>query len=228
MKKKFLILTLLPLIISSVVPVMGQAYNIETDVAVQEESTETKDICYDKLSSGISELIFDENLIITNIEIEEIIKTRESNYVGYVSYEVSQNKGFKSFMSYKSITSKISKQYKLQEDYAYTGDYGIRQVNDRYCVAIGTAFNLEVGTYFDLVLENGTIIQCVLGDVKAEEHTLNDNITTASNGCVSEFIVDLELLDSNIKYHGDISKANEYWSSPVVEIRAYETNIFEE
>ena len=137
----------------------------------------------------------------------------------YTSYDISNSSGFKSYMSYKAITNKVSKQYKLQQR-AYTGDYGIRMVDDRYCTAIGSYFQKEVGTYFDLVLENGTVIKCILGDIKSEKHTYEDNITSF-NGCVSEFIVDSNHLIEEAKITGDMSKCNNNWNSPVVKINFY-------
>lgn len=153
-----------------------------------------------------------------------------SNYISdtkceYQEFAVPNNKGFKSYMSYKSITSKPSPQYKLQHNFAYTGTYGIRQVGGRYCVAVGTAFGADVGTYIDLVLSNGTIIPCVIGDIKADIHTESNNIVTASNGCVSEFVCDVSKLDKNVKTNGDISYANENWNSKVVTIKIYDKNV---
>lgn len=144
----------------------------------------------------------------------------------YVSYYLNSN-GFKSFMGYKAITSKSSSQYKIQYNYAYTGEFGIRQVNSRFCVALGSGVNARIGTYVDLVLENGTIINCILSDQKDDKHTLDDNLTTAANGCVSEFIVDSSALESLAAKMGDISYACEEWRSPVVEIRVYPFNIFD-
>ena len=132
---------------------------------------------------------------------------------------VPNNSGFKSYMPYNAITNKSSKQYKLQQK-AYTGDYGIRMVDGRYCVALGTHFQKEIGTYFDLVLKNGTVIKCVLGDIKANKHTKKDNITSL-NGCVSEFIVDSNSLVKNAKTSGDISNCNKKWDSPVEKIHFY-------
>lgn len=143
-----------------------------------------------------------------------------------VEYDIPNNNGFKSYMPYDAITSKSSKQYILQKDYAYTGKYGIRQINGRYCVAIGTSFKVEVGTYFDILLENGTIIPCIVGDIKADIDTEDNNIVTTSNGCVSEFIVDSNVLNSNAKVLGDISECNEEWRSRAVSIRVYNKNIF--
>lgn len=152
-----------------------------------------------------------------------------SNYISsigldYESYTLSSS-GFKSYMSYEAITSKNSRQYKLQHNYAYTGAYGIRQVDGRYCVAIGTAVDAPIGTYLDLILENGTVIPCILSDRKAEVDTLEDNFTSM-NGCVSEFLVDMGKLRSDIKTSGDVSNAEENWNSPVVEIRVYDRCIF--
>lgn len=137
----------------------------------------------------------------------------------YTSYKMPKNSGFKSYMSYKSITNKNSKQYKLQKR-AYTGKYGIRMVDDRYCVVLGSYFDKEVGSYFDLILKNGTVIKCILGDVKSSVHTYEDNITSF-NGCVSEFIVDSEHLKKTVKLSGDISNCNSKWNSPVKKIYFY-------
>lgn len=143
------------------------------------------------------------------------------NKTQYTEYSVPKNRGYKSYMPYTAITSRGSAQYKLQISSAYTGTYGIRQVNGRYCVAIGSHFTSEIGVYFDLVLENGTIIPCILADQKADIHTDAQNIVTVSNGCLTEFIVDSQALDSNAKRIGDISYCNNNWKSPVCKIRVY-------
>ena len=88
----------------------------------------------------------------------------------FVMYDIPKTRGFKSYMPYTAITNKKSKQYKLQQ-LASTGAYGIRVVDSRYLVAIGTAFNAEVGTYIDLILEDGFVIPCIVGDVKSPRHT---------------------------------------------------------
>ena len=139
----------------------------------------------------------------------------------YKEYNVPYNKGFKSYMDYRCITSTGSKQYKLQYHSAYTGNYGIRQINGRYCVAIGSYFTTDIGKYFDLVLENGTVIPCILADAKADRDTDKNNIVTEHNGCVSEFIVDTGSLYRKAKQMGDISYCNESWKSPVKKIRVY-------
>ena len=143
----------------------------------------------------------------------------------FVDYSVPKNKGFKSYMSYKTITNKDSSQYKLQKSYAYTGDYGIRTIYNRYCIAVGTYFDASVGTYVDLILDNGITIPCIVADIKADEHTNATNIVTLHNGCVTEFLVDTKKLDKNAKRDGDISSCREDWNSPVVRIKVYNKNI---
>lgn len=139
----------------------------------------------------------------------------------YIDYDIPETSGFKSYMSYKCITSVNSPQYKLQNTEAYTGTYGIRQVDGRYCVAIGSYFTSEIGTWFDLVLKNGTVIPCILADQKADKDTDSNNIVTQHNGCMSEFVVDDDALKYSAKRDGDISSCTELWNSPVDYVRVY-------
>lgn len=155
------------------------------------------------------------------IEEEIIDVVKETPAPSYKDFDAPNNSGFKSYMSYKCITSKSSPQYKLQNERAYTGEYGIRQVDGRFCVALGSYFTTEIGTYFDLILENGTVIPCILADQKADKDTDSQNIITNHNGCLSEFVVDLSVLHSMSKRMGDVSYCNDSWNSPVKIIRVY-------
>lgn len=147
--------------------------------------------------------------------------------IEYQDYEIYSN-GFKSYMPYRVNTDSIfgnrTKQYEIQE-LAWTDSDGLRVVGGRYCVAIGSYFTIEIGQYFDLILENGTVIPCVLADGKADFDTDEKNIYTQSNGCVSEFIVDVDSLDRDVRLSGDISRVCEEWNSPVVTVRLYNENI---
>lgn len=145
--------------------------------------------------------------------------TEPETEIVYKEYSIKSN-GYKSYMDYRTITNKSSEQYKLKE-FAYIGNYGICQINNRYLIAVGTGVNAGIGTYVDLFLENGTYIPCVVGDIKDDRHTLKDNITTARNGCVSEFIVDRNVLTRLVKAMGDMSYCEEGWESPVVTIKVY-------
>lgn len=137
----------------------------------------------------------------------------------YTIHKIPEYSGMKSFMDYRKITDTTSPQYKLQQ-YAYTGNYGIREIDGRYCVAVGHLITTEIGTYLDLILENGTVIPCVLSDQKNPEHT--DGIFTLHSDCASEFIVEDETLNYKASVFGDISKCNSNWDSPVVQIKVYD------
>lgn len=143
-------------------------------------------------------------------------------------YDAPYTSGFKSYMDYRKITTVTSPQYILQNEYAYTGNYGIRMVNDRYCIAVGSHFTTEIGQYIDLILENGTVIPCILADQKADIHTDDDNIVTIANGCMSEFVIDINFLDYLAKICGDVSRCTEEWRSRVVAVKVYDYNVFDE
>lgn len=149
----------------------------------------------------------------------------------YTEYQVPSNRGFKSYMSYRAITSKCSLQYKIQS-IAYTGEFGIRKVEDRFCIAIGRFSNARVGTYVDLILENEIVIPCIVGDFKANVHTDSSNMVTGHNGCVSEFVVEKERLPYVVRNNdntgsGNMSHCKEEWKSPVKIIKVYEKNVFD-
>lgn len=184
----------------------------ETSSNKKEKDTEKKDT--EKTENKNSE----------ETKVEEP-KEQPKESIKYKEYTMPSTRGFKSYMSYKAITSTSSPQYKLQSTYAYTGKYGIRQVDDRYCIAIGTFSGASIGTYVDLVLKNGTVIPCIIGDFKANAHTDSRNMMT-SNGCVSEFIVDTGSFNTTAKKMGDASYCNDSWKNPVKSIKVYDKNVF--
>ena len=149
----------------------------------------------------------------------------------FVTYDIPKYEGFKSWMSYKAITNKSSKQYKLQQ-IASTGLGGVRVVDNRMCIAIGTAFNADIGSYVDLILEDGFIIPCIVADIKNPKHTDDSNVfTIVGKGkrtiCCTEFVVDISKLDDKVKKTGDMSYVNDNWNKRVVNIIIYSKNIWE-
>ena len=67
--------------------------------------TESKEI--NSSNAGVAKIISNDLL------------NNEDNEIEYTEYEVPDNNGFKSFMLHTSITDKSSKQYDLQNNYAY-------------------------------------------------------------------------------------------------------------
>ena len=78
------------------------------------------------------------------------------------------------------------------------------------------------------MLENGTVIPCIISDEKDPYDTDEDNIFTSDNGCCTEFVVDTDVLNSRASMMGDISYCDENWMSPVEKIKIYDKNVMEE
>lgn len=178
-------------------------------------------------------LLFTLGMLLTPIKSQAYNNAGFTDFINNIQIEVPKREyhlinghnGFKTYMSYRKITDETSYQYVLQQ-IAYTDEMGFRKINDRYCVAIGTAFNASVGQIFDVVLENGTIIHCVVGDVKADKDTDASNVFT-SQGCCLEFIVDTKELDGIIKTLGDCSSKCDEWNSPCFQYVFYDINYLE-
>ena len=113
---------------------------------------------------------------------------------------------FKSYMSYKAITNKESRQYKLQR-MCWTDADGLRRYKTYYVVALGSYYADYIGERFRITTEDGNEIECVVGDFKADRHTDRLNQYTPMEGrkCVVEFVVDTRMLDKTAKKMGDIS-----------------------
>lgn len=157
----------------------------------------------------------------TEIKTEEVVDNKTGD--GVIKYAPKDSR--KSYMDFRTITSRNSPQYKLQYGYAKTASNGIRTVNGRYCVALGSYFTHEVGRYVDLYLANGTVLPCIIGDCKQDAHTMK-NHSIGIDGGVSEFIVHTGTLSRRVKLMGDVSYVHDSWNSPVVKIKVYKTNVF--
>lgn len=155
---------------------------------------------------------------------------------GYLSKKYLQNKKpkfivksvngdrRKSYMDWRCITSVSSPQYKLQRK-ASTASNGIRTVNGRYCVALGSYYTSKIGKYVDLVLSNGQVIKCVIGDQKADRDTNSQN-AIGHDGSAAEFIVTTSALSHKTRQMGDVGYAHRGWTSKVVKVRLYNKNAF--
>lgn len=138
----------------------------------------------------------------------------------YTDLEVPSKNAFKSYMSYRSITDKTSRQYELQQS-AITDELGLRTYNGRYCVAVGTYYG-DVYDEIDVVMDSGTILECIISDIKDDKHTNDKNQKHKVDGSVVEFIVDTKKLDRLVKKMGDISYVDEMFSGEIAHIRKYE------
>ena len=162
-------------------------------------------------------------------ETDPTTATEPAPAITFTTFNVPEqynSKDFKSFERWQSITAKNTPHYKLQNEYAYTGDDGIRMVDGRYCIALGSYFTTAIGQYVDIVLANGTVIPCILGDQKADIHT-DDLHIAHPDGSIVEFIVDMDVIASLARKMGNMSYAYDEWRSPVVQVIVYDINHFD-
>lgn len=136
--------------------------------------------------------------------------------------ELEGYNGKKTYEPYTTITSVNSWQYKLQQK-AYTNEDGFRMINGRYMIATGSGVSHDIGRYIDIVLENGTVIPCVIGDAKDDAHTDQEfHIMTKKSHCVGEFLVDTSVMNPDLQLSGNMSNYREEWNSKVVKFILYD------
>lgn len=193
------------------------------EVIIEETTTEpmTEEITTEELITEPTTEMVEETTTEEDIYIEETPTEIAEN--SYKEYPVYDDTGFKSWMPATAITNTSSAQFKLQQT-AYTDpDTGIKMVDGRYCIAVGSYYTTTIGTYIDLVLENGTVIECILGDCKADKDTNSDNRIHTVDGSLVEFLVNKQVISYDVAYrYGDISYAKDGWNSKVVSIKIYE------
>ena len=95
-----------------------------------------------------------------------------------------------SYMGWQCITSKSSAQYKLRAKAGQKFDsQGFGIINGRYVVATTTLFG-SVGDYIDVTKSNGTVLHCIIGDIKNQSDSGCNKYGHKNGKCVIEFVVD--------------------------------------
>lgn len=112
---------------------------------------------------------------------------------------------FKSWMDYRTITNKTSKQYALQ-DKSETNAQGLRMYQGRYIVAMGTYYADEIGQEYRIYLSGGQVVDVVVGDIKSDAHTDSNRQYTRSNESVIEFVVDADKLSEMSRKMGTVTE----------------------
>ena len=140
-------------------------------------------------SSSFAVSTADRNIKIDNVDYSALEKALEK--LSGTTIDVPDGLGrVHAYMGWQCITSRSSDQYKLIESAGMNFDTnGFGKIGDRYVVATTTTFG-NVGDFIDVVQSDGTVIKCVIGDIKNQ----NDAGCTKwghNNGqCVVEFVVD--------------------------------------
>lgn len=93
------------------------------------------------------------------------------------------------YMGWQKITSTSSTQYKLREQAGMNFDSeGFGKINGRYVIACTTTYG-TVGDYIDFYQEDGTIIPCIIGDIKNQDDSGCNKWGHDNGHCIIEFIV---------------------------------------
>lgn len=149
------------------------------------------------------------------IETETEATEQPETYEVIKEYPITDGNTTKTVLPYKAF-GKNTNQAKLQS-LCQTNEVGLRVYDGRFTIAVGTYFNTAIGQYFDLVLENGTVIPCIMGDLKADIHTDSRGLFTEASGCMTEFIVDRTYLPNK----NSATYCYEEWNSKVVNVIVY-------
>lgn len=151
----------------------------------------------------------DRNVKISNVDFEKLEKYLDE-FKG-TSVKLPEGLGSKhTYMGWQCITARSSDQYKLIESAGMNFDeQGFGKIGDRYVVATTTTFG-NVGDFIDVVQEDGTVIKCIIGDIKSQGDA-NCNKWGHSNGVdVVEFVVDKSSWygssNSVVKFHPEWNK----------------------
>ena len=131
---------------------------------------------------------------ITGFDIDDFNITDIEDYLSGVEGEtITLPEGLgdvHSYMGWQCITATSSNQYKLREAAGMNFDSeGFAKIGDRYVVATTTTFG-NVGDYIDVYQEDGSVIKCIIGDIKNQNDAGCTKWGHNNGDCVVEFVVD--------------------------------------
>lgn len=143
--------------------------------------------------------------------------------------QICIDKNSKTYETYKGkLLSSIYRQGQFQRSSkTRTTDEGLRVYNGMYLVAVGSYYvlgnssgtdnNGVIGTTLKIKLSDGSIHNCIVGDLKNDNDTDKSHKYDSEDFSVVEFIVDEDIL--KYKYTGNIAKAVPELAPPVIEIK---------
>ena len=148
------------------------------------------------------------------IKYYDVSAPTAENSITKINYKVPTDidTDFYGYMDYNCITDDTTVQWDMQQN-AWTDWQGLRRYNDDYMVAMGSYYSdYEVGSRFEIMLDNDTVFTVILGDLKKDIHTNKTHMYTPVyddwqlvKANVIEFIVDENQLSSDVKKLGTIS-----------------------
>lgn len=162
------------------------------------EVIESKDLELDECNRWLK--IKDDRIIELEGELEEIKKELEKK--NNLSIPNGFN-NFKSYMDYKCIKKDCKQGNIVYGKNAWTDEDGLRKSGEYYCVALGSYYG-DVGDKFVVETDKGNVYKIIKADEKANKHTDSTNRYTLTNGCMMEWIVEINKLNKTIKSSGNI------------------------
>ena len=122
------------------------------------------------------------------------------------------NSSFKTWMSYKAVTDRMSSQYRYINTYGWSDEQGFMRSNrdefagiedDYYLIALGSYYGTQIGTKYRITLDTGKVFYGVLADCKDNKHTNITNQYVPHNKNIIEFIVNTSKLNKDVKVMGN-------------------------
>lgn len=106
----------------------------------------------------------------------------------------------KPYEDYRMITDTTSPSYQFIQSSLTVQPNGLLTNSDgAVAVALSDRYG-GIGTEFNLTLSSGQQLLIVIADIKASQDLTND--CTDQSGAMIEFVVNTDLMDSNVKYQG--------------------------
>lgn len=140
--------------------------------------------------------------------------------------------GLKAWTSYTSIRPTSTQSYAIVNDEsAFTDSNGLRLIDGRYLIASPSGISSTIGTYVDLILQNGTVIECIVGQAIPDNQSDSTNhlfTDVENNYTCAKFLVynSGDDLNPEIRQSGDCSYAQDNWKSPIKSAKVYTKNWF--
>ena len=135
-------------------------------------------------------------------ENEELKKKLNNTTKNSLSIPTGFNK-FKSYMDYKCIRKDCKQGKIVYGKDAWTDGDGLRKSGEYYCVALGSYYG-NIGDKFVIETDKGNTYKIIKADEKANRHTDSTNRYTLANGCMMEWIVEINEMDGSVKSSGNI------------------------
>ena len=125
------------------------------------------------------------------------------------------------YMGWHMITSRSSMQYKLKEAAGMNFDSeGFGKIDGRYVIACTTTFG-NVGDYIDFVQEDGSVLKCIIGDIK-NQNDRGCNKWGHNNGqTIVEFVVDKSSWYGTNHANPGTSSCHPEWKQDIVSATNY-------